>query len=178
MAGVLFPHERMQLGVPRQAGRPAVSLAGLLRTIFTDPDHTVPAIITDVQGNPLPAGQVEVDDLSRLPFFLAPDGTEQLYDDAGNVLFPAAGPAGPKGDTGPTGAPGLPGNAVALSHTQYFAIPATSWTVDHSLGFIPSGIVVTPNGGQPTRDFEIVSNSSTITIVRFDFPVAGYIDLS
>lgn len=95
MTRLVFPHERLQLGVARLAGRPAVSLAGQWRTIYTDLAHTALADIRYLDLSPIPLSRLQLDDLSRIPEFYGPDGAVKLYDDSGNTYFSTTTPLPP-----------------------------------------------------------------------------------
>jgi hypothetical protein len=56
------------------------SAAGLVATVYSDSNGTVPAdILTQPGGSPISGSQVTVDGYSRLPLFQFPDGVDVLY---------------------------------------------------------------------------------------------------
>lgn len=75
-----------------------------------------------------------------------------------------SGPQGPAGPIGPSGGPG-----GSYLHVQ--STPATIWTINHNLGFVPS-VELFSTGGLEI-DAEIFHASPNQTIVTFVVPYAG-----
>lgn len=71
------------------------------------------------------------------------------------------GPPGPPGPEGPAGA--------SYVHTQNSA--ATSWTVNHNLGFFPS--VTCLNSGSVEIEGSVIHNSINQCTITFDVAVSG-----
>jgi hypothetical protein len=171
MTRLLFPHERTQLGVARQAGRPVVSLAGQWRTLYTDSDLTTLADILDSDLIPIPSSRVQIDNLSRLPEFWGPDGVGVVYDDSGNSFYPV-------GQVGPQGPPGSVEVSGVLSKTINVASPVQGSTViTHDLGFKPAGFQFRDGAGRAVLIAVTAASSSTLTIEP-DVPFSGTIDIS
>lgn len=172
MARQLFPSERLLLGVSQQAGRPAVSMAGGWRTIYVDPSHSIPADITDADGNSIGDSRLQIDSLSRLPEFYGPDSADVLYDDSGNAYYPVFGPAGPVGPPGPAG------DVTHLSESFSIAIASDVWDGDHSLGFKPAGVAIQDQTGKYRYGFYIDQLTATHYRIMFASPMIGQITLS
>lgn len=66
----------------------------------------------------------------------------------------ATGPAGPQGDPGPEGPEGPPGpsGAAASTYLHVQSVPASTWTINHSLGFYPNVTVFDSAGSQVEGD--------------------------
>ncbi len=74
---------------------------------------------------------------------------------------------GPPGGPGPRGDPGSPGDA----YTHHQDSAATSWTINHNLGFIPI-IVLYDDTGQPIGG-DVANISANQSIASFLIPLAG-----
>lgn len=84
------------------------------------------------------------------------------------------GPPGPKGDPGPTGPPGNgSGGAPAYTHVQQ--MPASSWTVSHGLGFVPSVTVADTQGSIGTGDVQVVDLNTVVLNFAFAFAGTAYL---
>lgn len=84
------------------------------------------------------------------------------------VNIVTVGPQGPPGATGPTGPAGPPG-ASAFVFTQ--STPATTWTINHNLGYLPS--VELMDSGSQEIEGEITHPSINQTIVTLAPATAG-----
>jgi hypothetical protein len=89
---------------------------------------------------------------------LAKDGTDTWY-----------------GTTPVTG--GGPGT-IALSYHHVQAVASTTWTVNHALGFIPSGIVVQDNAGNDVIGGDVTHVNVNQLQITFLAPVSGTADVS
>lgn len=86
-----------------------------------------------------------------------------------------AGPAGPQGATGltgPAGAQGPPGEAGAatMAYRHIQGTPASTWVIQHNLGFYPGGVSARDSGGDFHEGFVEYVDTNTIQISFF---VAG-----
>lgn len=82
-------------------------------------------------------------------------------DPADLVLLPRAGPAGPPGPPGASGA--------GYVHTQ--AVAASTWTINHNLGFYPSVALYDASGFEMVAD--VFNVSTNIVQVAFAAAYAG-----
>ncbi len=95
---------------------------------------------------------------------LTPTGYELLgVTPEGQVLYPVGQPA-------PAG-----GGVQSYTHTQ--AMPASTWTIPHNLGFIPAGVVVFDT--QDTQIIgDVVSVTTTTIVLEFTSGFAGVAHVS
>jgi hypothetical protein len=80
------------------------------------------------------------------------------------------GPAGPPGPPGPQGPPG-PGGVPANVFNQSLA--ASTWTVNHNLGYIPLTTLYT--SGSVEFESEVVHNSVNQFQVLNNNPISGFV---
>lgn len=73
---------------------------------------------------------------------------------------------GPQGQQGPVGPPGVP---LSYLHTQ--ASAASTWTVNHNLGFVPTATVYSVGGVEV--EAEIAHTSVNQAVIQFVTPTAG-----
>lgn len=94
-------------------------------------------------------------------------GTEvTILDPAQEVLLVQSGPPGPPGSTG---------GSVSYVHTQ--AVAASSWVINHNLGFYPSYTVEEAGTGHVIMGAEIHHSNDQLEI-QFNTPRAGTARLS
>lgn len=95
---------------------------------------------------------------------------------AAAVSVVSIGTAGPPGPQGPQGPQGLPGSAPqAYTHDQQ--VPATTWTIDHNLGFRPGGVLVIDTLGEVVLG-EITHPDANQTVLVFTAAFSGHAYLS
>lgn len=80
------------------------------------------------------------------------------------------GPEGPQGPQGPAG----PGGAAGFVHTQGSA--ATTWTINHNLGFRPACEVI--DAGQNKVNAQVTHPTVNQTVVTFNTAQTGLARLS
>lgn len=83
------------------------------------------------------------------------------------------GPAGPAGPTGPQGPPGA-GSSGNLTFSQ--ALPSTTWTIPHTLGFYPNVSTFDSTGDE--IEGNVTHSSIAQVVVTFSDPVSGEAYLS
>jgi hypothetical protein len=88
--------------------------------------------------------------------------------DTRTVSVITAGPQGPKGLTGD---PGPPGQAGAYAYVFQQAAPATTWTINHNLGYRPS--VELLDSGSQEIDGDVSHPSINQTLVALTPATAG-----
>ena len=93
----------------------------------------------------------------------------EILDDSISIVIGESGPQGPKGDPG-FGAP----SDLGYVHTQ--STPASVWTINHDLKFIPNITVVDSAGTVVEGQYEY-PNSTTV-ILTFSGTFAGKAYLS
>jgi len=85
------------------------------------------------------------------------------------------GPAGPTGATGPTGPQGPPGAGGGLGSDANYVytqiVPATTWSVTHTLNKYPAIEVIDSGGTEITGDVNYVS--TTEVTLTFKSPFGG-----
>lgn len=79
---------------------------------------------------------------------------------AGTNTIGPQGPEGPAGPAGPQGPAGADGDGQT-NESYEFATPATSFTVNHTLGYYPGGILVTNLAGERIVGVTITQVSSS-----------------
>lgn len=91
-----------------------------------------------------------------------------------------AGRPGPQGEPGPSGPPGPPGpSGLATQHYRHNqGIPASTWLIEHNLGYNPGGILVEDSGGTEHSGFGVDYVDSNNLILTFAFEFGGTADLS
>ena len=80
------------------------------------------------------------------------------------VLQVGQGPSGPKGDKGDTGQAGS-------THEHHQTTAASTWTVNHNLGFRPAVTILSVGGAQMLA--EVIHASLNQVLVYFDEPMTG-----
>lgn len=84
------------------------------------------------------------------------------------------GPIGPEGPQGEQGPPGANGTAINYSHTQ--VVPASSWIINHNLGYRPN-VHVEDDSGVDLMP-AIIQHSITQMELQFNVPRSGVANLS
>ena len=84
------------------------------------------------------------------------------------VALTAVGPQGPIGPEGPQGVAGPSGGTLYV-HTQ--STPATTWTINHNLGFRPSVELI--DSGSQEIDGDISHPTVNQTVVTLNPATAG-----
>jgi hypothetical protein len=88
-----------------------------------------------------------------------------------NAAFGPQGATGPTGLQGPTGPPGPQGPAGGAAYVFVQESPATTWTINHNLGYKPS--VETLDSGSQEIDCEVAHPSINQTVVILNPASAG-----
>lgn len=97
--------------------------------------------------------------------------TEPAY-----TVIRTSGIAGPPGPAGPAGPQGPPGAGSSGNLTYPVAVPATTWTVPHTLGFFPN-VTTIDSAGDEIEGTVTYPDILTVTIV-FNSAVSGVVYLS
>jgi hypothetical protein len=96
------------------------------------------------------------------------------------IATASTGPKGDKGDDGEQGVPGPVGPPGGFyRHTQNLA--SAVWTVQHGFGQYPAGFLgfeeISP-GVFRRVDGEVTHVNTNVSIITYDVPISGYVDVS
>lgn len=134
------------------------------------PDSVTKAVLYgDANGLTTGANPVWTDQNGELTFF-AEIGD---YDLAVNGSLTRVSVTG--GDSGGTVTPDDLARATHYHHSQ--TVASDTWTINHTLGYPPGGIVVTESTGDIVTP-RLIENTSVVTVLSWDGAATGVADLS
>lgn len=78
---------------------------------------------------------------------------------------------GPTGPTGPQGPPGSGGGGGSAAYTHSQGTPSPVWVINHNLGFVPGGVLITDSAGtQVNAEIQVID----LNTIEIDFSPSSF----
>lgn len=172
MARLRYPQDRIAY-VYSGPGQPITMPGPIPVTVYVDQATTQLADITDLDGHALTGSVLHIGADGLIPeFFGPPNGASRLWG-----LTPASVPYEIDAQPGPRiTAIEQGGSGGSYVHVQGPA--ASTWTINHNLGYRPAGIVVQDDGGTFVFGADLTYPSANTLTLTFSAALSGTAYLS